>query len=147
VFLYDRIILAACNRERKGETQGEGTPPMINYTLLLPSFQTNITILRHDDYKDWQNLVDNNPLKTAHQTNNTETAPPPINMWPKDDVWTALHNYVYTKSDTDTDTDTDSDTTITDTDNDASFADNNKQSTTTSTPPSSTDSMRKNTTV
>ena len=30
VFIYDRIILAACNRDRKGETQGEGTPPMIS---------------------------------------------------------------------------------------------------------------------
>ena len=112
----------------------------VNYTLLLlPSFQTNTTIhhvLRHEDYKDWQKMVDNNAIKTALQTN-TET-PPPISMWPNDAVWTALHKYVY--PDNDTDTDTDSDTTITDTDNDASFADNNKQSTTTSTPPSSTDS-------
>ena len=100
-------------------------------------------ILRHEDYKDWQSMVDNNPLKqTAPQT----TTFPPQLMWGNDAVWRALHDYVYSNNDTDTDThsDTDSDTTITDTDNDASFADNNKQSTTS---PSSTDSTGKNKTI
>ena len=122
----------------------------VKYTLLLPSFQTNTTIhhiLRHDDYTDWQKMVDNTAICTALHTD-TDTkqmtdneTPPPINMWPNDAVWTALHTYVYSDIDTDTDSDT-----ITDTYNNTSFADNNKQSTT-STLPSSTDSTRENTTV
>ena len=122
----------------------------VNYIYSLPSFQTNITILQHDDYKDWQHLVDNNPLQ---QQKTAKPPPTPMYMGPRDNVWAALHDYVYTRSDTDTDTDTDTDSHIdtdtdsnadTDTDNNASFADNNKQNTTS---PSSTDSARKNKTI